>query len=395
MPTTLLSLPVELRLKIYEYILSTSNIHSFRPQRKIGWNRPHADLSNPALLFESDSHPVLRQLFHSKLTKLDHSVILTCLLHQAKVLVVDHTDFTSLQKLSSAATLPSVAIGLSAQGRSFASIVKENLRTIDFSDKLDEIVCQPADLVKLLNSLPGLGTVHLASKHIQRYSGTIEEHVEFAKEQADKESVPATPVKAANLEPESLVDQFRRMSLRSPMTDGSRMAISPASFLNAITGRSGSTACRWVTVDLSMIVWQHFLYTGAPYKDHWRTIKMSTLLETAKQRGVNVVMNFRNVEFDPSGDRGNHRHPLAWQRPNSRVRRVSGQRLQTGVFRAEMSTNDWVLRLRHRDVGVEFSVRQRRRFDEAVSQEGCGLTRCRHRRTVSNVCDFCVQEVKV
>lgn len=392
MPITILSLPVEIRLKIYDFVLSTSNIHSFRPQRKIGWNRPHADLSNPALLFESDSHPVLRQLFHSKLTKLDHRVILTCLLHRAKILVIDHTDFTSLQKLSSAVTLPGVAVGLSAQGRSFANIVKENLRTIDFSDKLDDIVCQPADLVKLIKALSGLRTFHLASKHIQRYSGTIEEHVEFAKERAERQlNVPSTPAKStpSKLETESPADQFRRMSLRSPMTDGSRMMISPAIFSTNNTPGS----CHWVTVDLSMIVWQHFLYTGAPYKDHWRTIKMSTLLETADRRGVNVVMNFRNVEFDPSGDRGNHRHPLAWERLNPRLRGVSGLQLCSGVFRAEMSTADWVLRLRHRDSSVEFSVRQRRRFDDAVSQEGCGLSRCEHRRGVLSVCEFCVERV--
>lgn len=394
MPTTLLSLPAELRLKIYDLVLSTSNIHSFRPQRKIGWNRPHADLSNPAVLFESDSHPVLRQLFHSKLTKLDHTVILACLLHHAKILVVDHIDFTSILKLSSAATLRNVAVGLSAQGRTFASIVKENLRTIDFSDKLDDIVCQPADLVKLIRALPGLRTVHLASKHFQRYSGTIEEHVGFAKERAERHlSVPTASAEStlSKLESESPADHLRRMRLRSPMTDGSRMMISPALF----STNSKPSGCRWVTVDLSMVVWQHFLYTGAPYKDHWRTIKMSTLLDTAQERGVNVVMNFRNVEFDPSGDKGDHRHPLAWERPNPRLRGVSGLQLRTGVFRAEMSTADWVLRLRHRDTGVEFSVRQRRRFDEVASQEECGLTRCRHKRGGLSVCEFCVERVNV
>ncbi|KAK5100080.1 hypothetical protein LTR70_003270 [Exophiala xenobiotica] len=368
MPTTFLSLPVEIRLKIYDFVLSTSNIHSFRPQRKIGWNRPHADLSNPAVLFESDSHPALRQLFHGKLTKLDHRVILTCLLHHAKVLVADHTDFTSLQKLSSAATLPSTAVGLSAQGRSFANIVKENLRTIDFSDKLDDI-------------------------HIQRYSGTIEEHVEFAKERAAPQpNVPTMPVKSTftfKFEAESPAIQFRRMSLRSPMTDGSRMMILPAPF----STNSGPRSCHWVTVDLSMIVWQHFLYTGAPYKDHWRTVKMTTLLEAAEKRGVNVVMSFRNVEFDPSGDRGNHRHPLAWERPNPRLRGVSGLQLSGGVFRAEMSTVDWVLKLRNRNTSLEFSVRQRRKFDETASQEGCGLTRCEHRRGVLSDCESCVKEV--
>ena len=390
MPTTLLSLPVELRLKIYEDILISSGIHSFRPHRKIGWNRPHADLSNPALLFESDTHPILRQLFHCKLTKLDHGVILTSLVHHTKVLVVQHADFSVLQKLSSLTTSSSAAVGISAQGRNFASIVKENLRTIDFNDKLDEIVCQPTDIVKLMQGLSGLRNIHLASKHIQRYSGTIEEHVEFAKERAGRQlSVPALPAKStpSSLEPESPADQFRRMSLRSPMTDGSRTMISPA-----LTGLAVKS--QWVTVDLSMIVWQHFLYTGKPYQDHWRTIKMTTLLDTAERRGVSVVMNFRNVEFDPSGDRGNHRHPLAWSRPNSRLRRSSGLELQSGIFRAEMSTSSWILKLRHRDTGVEFTVKQRKTFNEPVSQDGCGLTRCAHRRRPLSICEFCVRRVQ-
>ncbi|KAK5949973.1 hypothetical protein OHC33_008934 [Knufia fluminis] len=383
MPTTLLSLPVELRLKIYEHVLTTSNIHSFRPQRKIGWNRPHADLSNPPLLFESDAHPTLRQLFHSKLTKLDHTLILTCLLHHAKVLLVDHTDFISLQKLSSAATLPSVTLGLSSSGRTFANIVKQHLRTIDFSDKLDEIVCQPADLIKILKSLPGLRTIHLASKHVQRYSGTIEEHVEFARERAEKASF--TPPRSAPTE--TSAEETRRLTLRSPVTDGSRMTISPALFVSSgrSTLRPGSTIYpHWVTVDLSMLTWQHFLYTGAPYRDHWRTVKMRTLLESAEERGVNVVFGLRCVEFDPS--------PCSSGQVSGGSGRERGKRrLESGMFRGEMSSVDWILRLKQRSGGAEYAVRQRRRFDEVVGQEGCGLVRCSnlHKAKGSSVCELC------
>ncbi|KAJ9660112.1 hypothetical protein H2198_002809 [Neophaeococcomyces mojaviensis] len=347
MPTTLLSLPVEIRFKIYNYVLSSCNIHSVRPQRKIGWNRPHADLSNPTALFESESHPVLRLLFHSKITKLDHSLILAVLLQHIKVLIVDHADFAALQKLASTST--QAGPGLTTQARSNAMIVRDNLRTIDFSDKLDEIVCQPSDLTKLLNGLQGLRAVHLASKHIQRYSGTIDDHVEFARDRAagaegEKQSQSQSSVIAPAIE--QTVDEFRRMNLRSPMTDGSRMMISPALF------SSRSSSCRWVVVDLSMIVWQHFLYTGAPYKDHWRCVKMQTLLATAEKKGMHVVMNFRNVEFDPPS-----------RIVSSGSTRSNRFLLSSMAFRGEMSTADWTLRLRHRVTGVEYAVRQRRQYD--------------------------------
>ena len=338
-------------------------------------------------------------------------MILACVLRHTRVLVLDHNDFASLGRLASAAVGSGVSAGtgaggLSPQGRGLVGVVGQHLRMIDFSDKLDEIVCQPGDLVKLLRGLKGLRCVCLASKHVQRYSGTVEEHVEFARERAEREAAGAFNAAACGPagrsrypRSESLIEETRRMSLRSPVTDGSRMVISPALFAGAarpasVSG-SASGSPRWVTVDLSMIVWQHFLYTGAPYKDHWRTIKMSTLLETAEKNNVDVVMSFRNVEFDPSRDLGSHRHPLPFQLSNPGTRRSGAQRLQSGVFRAEMSTGDWVLRLQHRTIGAEFSVRQRRRFDEAVSQEGCGLTRCRHRRSIGGVCEDCVGEAKV
>jgi len=405
--TTFLSLPVEIRLKIYNHVFTTSTIHFIRPQRRLGWNRPHADLSNPAALFQSDSHPILNILFHSKLTKLDHALILAILLRHVKVLIVDHADFAALQKLVS--TPPGGALAgpndsssrgrastsglLMQQGRSNAMIVKENLQTIDFSDKLDEIICQPSDLTKLLNCLPGLRTVYLASKHVQRYSGTIDEHVEFARDRAlsqtenngQSQQLPSS-LSMFSPPPSSAIGQstaheLQRLTLKSPMTDGSRMMmISPASNNNPRT-------CKWVVVDLSMIVWQHFLYTGAPYKDHWRCAKMQTLLDVAEEKGVHVVLKVRDVEFDPSSD--------------GVVRRTASRTgspfvlLNSSVFRGEMSTKDWVLRLRHRGTGVEYGVRQRRWYDVPVSQDGCGLRRCKHKRRVESLCESCEGAVEV
>ena len=397
-PTTLLSLPLELRLKIYDLVLSSSSIHSFRPQRKIGWNRPHADLSNPAQLFESDAHPVLRQLFHSKLTKGDHAAILIALLThpRIKVLCATFEDFAALQKLSSATVLPSAAVSLSPQARSLASVVKEHLRSIDFSDKLDEIVCQPSDLTKLLMSLPGLKTITLTSKHIQRYSGTIEEHLEFAQERAQRQDARSIAVTEAATT-DNAVDEFRRLRLRSPMTDGTRMLVSPSLWSGSNTPRSttpsGSTTSAWVVVDLSLLVWQHFLYTGAPYRDHWRCVKMQTLLSEADKLDVNVVLNFRNIEFDPISAL----HRPASSQTSQPTRRTFDPKswAVSGTFRGEMSTVDWILRLRHRNCGAEYAVRQRRRFDELVKQDEIPITRCVHQRRKESLCTDCAKEVKV
>lgn len=381
MVTTILSLPVELRLKIYDYIFNSSGIHSIRAQRKVGWNRPHVDLSNPVALFESECHPVLGVLFHSKITKGDHALILTTLLQHIKVLVIDHADFVALQKLALGAGQHQS--GMTSQMKSYGNIVRENLRNIDFSDKLDEIVCQPSDIPKLLKGLPGLKAVHLASRHVQRYSGTVEEHVEFAQERA-LQAEKARDESSQSSDTASLVDhtadEFRRINLRSPVTDGSRMTISPALF----GSRSGS--CRWVVVDLSMIVWQHFLYTGAPYKDHWRCAKMQSLLDTAEKNGVYVVMNFRNVEFDP---------------PYMHMSHLSSRRnrfLQNiAAFRGEMSTENWILILKHRVTHIEYAVRQRKQYDVPVSQQGCGLAKhvkCKHRRSNSGLCKICPEVLK-
>lgn len=427
-PTTLLSLPIEIRLQIYQHVLSTSNVHSFRPHRKVGWNRPHADLTNPALLFESDAPASLKQLFHSKLTKGDHAVILKTVLHHAKIMIVDHADFTALLKVASLPLGSNSPPGSGAQtGRSLAAVVRDNLHTIDFSDRMDEIVCQPNDIVKLIRGLPGLRTVHLMSKHMQRYSGTIDEHVDFTMERTNRElrartetsnGVPVDMVvlesrrlnaaASTNRRIEDSTTELRRLTLRSPMTDGTRMTISPAMFersLPAGVGTGRSTAANtghatWVVVDLSMIVWQHFLYTGPPYRDHWRTIRMSTLLDVAEKENVHVVMNFRTVEFDPArtGNPASYGSPAQAQTHHGAHRPWTPSRRRSqwdigGVFKGEMSTSDWVLRLRQPGIGVgalEYAMRQRRTFDELVSQDGCGLIRCRHsRKRRPSVCKEC------
>lgn len=413
LPTTFLSLPVEIRLQIYNDILTTSNIHSFRPQRKIGWNRPHADLTNPALLFESDAHISLKRLFHSKLTKGDHHLILETVLHHAKILVVDHADFTALLKIAtspsgSGATASSSSSqsppSTSNQSRSLASVVRSHLRTIDFSDRMDEIICQPNDIVKLVKGLPGLRSVCLTSRHVQRYSGTVDEHIEFTRERAERELSLAMPTSVSGVSstdrdtdteptrtPAETASELRRLTLRSPMTDGNRMMISPALFnrslslslptnTNLTVNKLSKPTATWVVVDLSMLIWQHFLYNGAPYRDHWRTIKMTTLLEIAGKKNVDVVMNLRNVEFDPVVVRrgvGESGSGVGGGRDRRRGK------CEGGVFRGEMSSRDWMLRLRKVGGGrgsagngvgggAEYCVRQRRAFDEIVGQDRCG-----------------------
>lgn len=373
--TAITTLPIELRLRIYELTLATSHIQSFRPQRKIGWNRPHADLSNPIVLFESECHPVLKQLFHNKLTKGDAAVALIALLHHAKVLCLNFNDFAAVQRLVS------VNNSLSSQARRFALIVREQLRTIDFSDKLDEIICQPTDLIKFLVSLPGLKSICLTSKHFHRYSGSIEDHIDFAKSRANKELLGANAVQKAADNAVHTSDELRRLSLRSPMTDGTRMLISPVPW-----AQSRSPGNAWVVVDLSLLVWQHFLYSGAPYRDHWRCAKMQTLFETAANKGISVVLNFRTVEFDPvlmTNRNARHlrqelRHSKDWQ--------------HSGTFRGEMSTKDWILRLRHRSHGTEYCIKQRIQHDVVVNQESSGVTRCRHRGAEGGVCADCMMK---
>lgn len=406
--TSILSLPLEIRLRIYQFTLLSSDIHSFRPQRKIGWNRPHADLSNPAQLFESEAHPTLRKLFHGKLTKGDHAAVLIALLHHAKVLCLKHEDFASLQKVVSSAVLPTAAVSLSAQARNLASIVREHLRNIDFSDKLDEIICQPKDLVNLMQSLPGLKSICLTSRHIQRYSGCIEDHIEFAKERAQKDLERLGDVRRHTTSNDEhgiahTVDDLRRLSLRSPVTDGTRMLISPVPWKSRSSSSSpapplsSSQSPQWVTVDLSFLVWQHFLYAGAPYKDSWRCIKIQTLLEQAQKQDVNVVMSFRNIEFDPHPavlnaarlERMNRRHaavhPSAYRNLNQPVHEWQ----RSGTYRGDMSTSNWILKFKHRECGVEFSVRQRRNYDVPVAQHDAGMTKCRHKKRTSSVCTPC------
>lgn len=439
-PTTLLSLPVEIRLQIYNHILSTSNIHSFRPQRKIGWNRPHADLTNPALLFESDAHISLKHLFHSRFTKGDHSLILETVLHHAKVLIVDHADFTALLKIANSSGQLGHGTVTSGHGqsRSLAGVVRDHLRAIDFSDRMDEIVCQPNDIVKLVKGLPGLRNVWLTSRHVQRYSGTIEEHVEFARERSEREREVMSCAAGSSTTSSSSIDgcnttttaaaaaaELRRLTLRSPMTDGTRLMISPALFNSSFptsssspksstTGNSPSKSKpKWVTVDLSMLIWQHFLYTGPPYRDHWRTHKMTTLLDVAARQNVHVVMCLRNIEFDPllkpagagtSGSRAGSRMSMSesgrpWT-PSRRSQMWDGT--GCGLFKGEMSTTDWVLRVRQVGSGrggvggLEYSVRQRKGVDDWVGQEGCGVVRCWHRAVgvgvgngAGGVCEEC------
>lgn len=372
----------------------------FRPQRKIGWNRSPLDLSNPERLFSTESQQILRTVFREcKLTKHDHAVALQAVLQCTKVLCIKHEDFAALQRLCSASMLPSVAVGMSSQARGFANIVKENLRSLDFSDRLDEIVCQPFDLVKLLKNLNGLRSVFISSKHVQRYSGTVEEHIDFAKERAERELTRARDQQELGLgaaTSESTFeteDELRRMNLRSPVTDGTRLMLSPALFSGRntpLSGKaSGTSTPSLVVVDLSLLVWQHFLYTGAPYKDHWRCAKMQTLLETADERNISVVMRFPNIEFDPTRET---RRRLDTRRTAYIM--TSGNNMDhknrwSGTFRGEMSTNDWRLRLRHKNSGVEYVVRQRRRHDLPVDQNGSGMTKCKHARRVSVSCEDC------
>lgn len=400
MPTTFLSLPPEIRLQIYELCFTSNQILPFRPQRKIGWNRAPLDLSNPERLFSSESQQLLRTIFcECKLTKHDHAVALEALLDNARVLCIKHEDFATLQKLCSASVLPSVAVGLSGQARGFANIVKEHLRSLDFSDRLDEIVCQPSDLVKLLKNLTGLKSVFISSKHVQRYSGTVEEHIDFAKERAERELARAQDPEELGLSnmvnqtASETRDELRRMSLRSPVTDGNRLLLSPALFSGRNTPISGkasnSSQPSLVVVDLSLLVWQHFLYTGAPYRDHWRCAKMHTLLDTAEQQGITIVTRFPNVEFDPT----TYARLIFRARRATHVvpdRRPENQKLRwTGTFRGEMSTADWTLRLRHKSSGLEFVVGQRRQHDLPVNQSQSGLAKCRHANKVLNVCQAC------
>lgn len=408
--TSILCLPLEIRLRIYQLTLYSSNIHSFRPQRKIGWNRPHANLSNPALLFESEAHPTLRQLFHGKLTKNDHAAVLIALLHNAKVLCLKHEDFASIQKVVSAAVLPSAAVSLSPHARNLASIVREHLRVIDFSDKLDETICQPNDLVKLIQSLPGLRIVCLTSRHIQRYSGCIEDHIDFARETAKKEIerlkvATSIAVFSDTRCSAQSADDLRRLSLRSPVTDGTRMLISPVPWGSRPNSNSSSQVPsthsgqlpQWVTVDLSLLVWQHFLYSGAPYRDSWRCAKIQTLLEQARKQDIDVNVSFRNIEFDPHPSvvdaarlermrrRGAAVYPPVW----ARAHHVVQDWQRSGTYRGEMSTSDWILRFKHRETGVEFSVRQRKHHDVPVPQNDAGMTKCKHIKRASSVCQGC------
>lgn len=406
-PTTLLSLPPELRLKIYTHILQPSsslstNLNgtqpSLRPQRKIGWNRPHATLTNPSLLFDSDSPPALKALFQNKLTKGDHALILECVLRIYRVLIAEHVDLLALLKIASSTTSASAAAAPSAKGngrcrgkpaptppnltRSLNQVIRHSLRTIDFSDRMDEIVCQPNDLIKLVVGLPGLRSIYLASRHVQRYSGTIEEHVEFAKEreegvvstmhgntgvQSQLQSQTQTQTHGASVTEATaaaIANELRRLTLRSPMTDGTRLMISPGLFstdilqtTNKRPTRSANPSPAWVIVDLSMLIWQHFLYVGPPYRDHWRPHKVEKLLDVADKKNVDVILGLRNVEFDPS---------LITSEDGSRGRNgVRMRRLQAGggaVFKGEMSTRDWILRLRgvRGAGGGEYCVKQRK-----------------------------------
>ena len=154
------------------------------------------------------------------------------------------------------------------RARVYANVVARNLRELDFGDRIDEVICQPRDIERLLAGLKGLQKVSLSGRHAARYSGTVEEHVEFCLERARKECVEVEHGRC-----ETPAEEFRRMALRSPVTDGSRMMISPGGFEGRWSGsgrvsgggnvsRAGSVASgrlTWVVVDLSMLMWKHYL----------------------------------------------------------------------------------------------------------------------------------------
>lgn len=291
-------------------------------------------------------------------------------------MVVEHGDLLGLIK---------VVEGRGGSG-GLGKVVRENLRVIDFSDRMDEIVCQPNDLDKLVRGLSGLRSIWLSSRHVQRYSGSIEEHVEFVREREERERLAELGDgkgclsttgsldrmsgggnhSAGNSDSTTAAAELRRLTLRSPMTDGTRLLITPTldikSSLNSGSARNSPT---WVVVDLSMLIWQHFLYVGPPYRDHWRPHKIQKLLDVAEKCGVDVVFGLRNIEFDPlpeslvvgSAGVGDGRGSQRWRGGGG------------AVFRGEMSTKDWVLRLRQvRGVGsgsgVEYCVKQRRKVFE-------------------------------
>lgn len=326
MMPSFLDLPTEIRLKIYGYLFCGLAI---RPSRKIGWNRPSADFSSPALLFSN--HQILSTLFTSSQFKADSPLILSALVSIAKILVVDHTDYTALRKLP---TLKSSA--LSPQSKVNIHAIQQNLRTIDFVDKIDDVLCQPVDAKRLLDSLPSLKTVRLTSPHAHHYARTIDDEFALAR----------TPPVGT--------DHFHT---GLTFTDGNRM-------FGSLTARTKSTGS--VLVDLSLLVWQHFLYGGAPYRDQWRVAKMHKLLEAAEKKQVAVVVSFRNICFIPASGA----HP-----PKATNALVGCKDSWMCAFRGEMSTQDWILKLWHRDGSDKYTIKQRRKWDATVSQHGCGQLR--------------------